>query len=190
MQKLIVGLGNPGANYTGTRHNIGFTLLDTLAQSYHLTWQQKPKFQAIVAEYSADGDKIIFAKPQNFYNTSGETVRAIRDFYKIPNENILVIHDELALPFGTIRTREQGSDAGNNGIKSIMSHIGKDFARIRVGIWHEVRENMPDANYVLGKFNKAESEKLPEIYNEVEKIIQEFMQNKITTTTWRLSKSI
>lgn len=186
MSKIIVGLGNPGSEYAATRHNVGFTMLDTFAEAHSLTWQHKPKFGALVAEYTHSGEKIILVKPQNFYNTSGETARAIRDFYKIPNENILAIHDELALPFGTIRTREQGSDAGNNGIKSIVNHIGKDFARIRIGVWHEVRENMHDANYVLGRFNKAEADKLPEIYGEVEKIIQEFIENKITTTTWRM----
>lgn len=186
MPKLIVGLGNPGSEYAATRHNTGFRILDAFAEAHTLTWQHKPKFSALVAEYTYNGEKILLAKPQNFYNTSGETVRAIRDFYKIANEDILVIHDELALPFGTVRTREQGGDAGNNGIRSIVNHIGKDFARIRVGVWHEVRENMHDANYVLGKFNKAEAEKLPEIYSEVVRIMQEFMQNKITTTTWRM----
>lgn len=186
MPKLIVGLGNPGSEYATTRHNLGFMILDVFAETHALSWQQKTKFGALTTEHTYKGEKIILAKPQNFYNTSGETVRAIRDFYKIANEDILVIHDELALPFGTIRTREQGSDAGNNGIKSIVNHIGKDFARIRVGIWHEVRENMPDASYVLGRFNKAEAEKLPDIHGEVEKILQEFMQNKITTTTWRI----
>lgn len=186
MPKLIVGLGNPGDEYTGTRHNLGFTLLNAFADVHNLNWQFKTKFNAAVAEYSTPSEKIYLVKPQTYYNNSGETVRALRDFYKIENIDILVIHDELALPFGTIRTREQGSDAGNNGVKSITNHIGKDFARIRVGIWHEVRDNMSDANYVLGKFNKAEAEKLPLIREEVNKIIQEFIQNKITTTTWRL----
>lgn len=186
MAKLIVGLGNPGSEFEGTRHNIGFAILDAVAQARQLSWQHKTKFQALTAEFTEAGEKIILAKPQTFYNNSGEAVRAIRDFYKITNENILVVHDELALPFGTIRTREQGSDAGNNGVKSVTSHLGQDFARVRVGIWQETREQTQDKNYVLAKFTKTEQGKFPEIGKEVAKVISEFIQNKITTTTWRL----
>ncbi|HEX6258817.1 MAG TPA: aminoacyl-tRNA hydrolase, partial [Candidatus Saccharimonadales bacterium] len=155
MPKLIVGLGNPGASYSQTRHNIGYMMLDRLAEAHRVAWQEKPKFKAYIAEITLHGNKALLVKPTTFYNNSGEVVRSIKDFYKIELHDILAIHDELALPFGTIRTRQQGSDAGNNGIKSLTAHLGNAYSRIRVGIWHELRDHMPDSDYVLSKFTQA-----------------------------------
>lgn len=158
--KLIVGLGNPGAQYAQTRHNIGFVLLDKLAKEWDADFQDKPKFKALVAATEVDGEKVLLIKPTTFYNLVGESVRAIRDFYKLENKDILVIHDDMALPFGTIRTRLSGSDAGNNGVKSLNQHLAEDYARIRVGVWSEYRENTPATDFVLGKLTASQQQQL------------------------------
>jgi PTH1 family peptidyl-tRNA hydrolase len=180
--KLIVGLGNPEKKYDDTRHNVGFDMLDSYAEREKAKWQDKPKFKAYVAELSAD-DKVILAKPTTYYNLSGESVRAIADFYKIPAQNILVIHDDHALPFGTVRTREQGSDGGNNGIKSINTHISAGTSRIRVGTGTELRDKMSDSDYVLSKFSAAERKQLSAIQPKINEIIDDFINDKFFATT-------
>src|SRR6476620_1335837 len=117
--KLVFGLGNPGKQYIGTRHNIGFETLDSLGIKQVSGFVLKDKFKAEIAELNIGGGKILLARPQTFYNEVGSSYRAICDFYKLEPEDTLVVHDELALPFGTVRVRQGGSDAGNNGIKSI-----------------------------------------------------------------------
>lgn len=165
--KLVFAQGNPGSQYTRTRHNVGFIALDALAEAESTTWKQSDKYKAEIAEVSLNGEKVLLVKPHSFYNETGQVARALVDFYKLnPAEDVLVIHDELALPFGTLRTREKGSDAGNNGIKSLNSHLGPDYARLRVGIWNESRDVMDDAAFVLSAFSKEESEQLTEIINK------------------------
>lgn len=158
--KFIVGLGNPGKQYEQTRHNTGFALLDALAGQWGAGFQEKSKFKALIAETTLKDEKVLLIKPTTFYNLVGESVRAIRDFYKCENSDILAIHDDMALPFGTIRTRLSGSDAGNNGIKSLNQHLGQDYARIRVGIWSDHRERIPATDFVLSTFTKKEQEAL------------------------------
>src|SRR5262245_59640375 len=126
---LIVGLGNVGLGYNGTRHNVGFSAVEAFASVNNMVWQDKTKFKANLAESTLGKQKVLLAKPATFYNDSGQTVLAIKNFYKLKNQDILVIHDDLALPLGTVRVRNAGSDAGNNGIKSIIAAIGSDFAR-------------------------------------------------------------
>jgi PTH1 family peptidyl-tRNA hydrolase len=164
--KLVVGLGNVGAHFTGTRHNVGFAVLDNFAASHNLEWTLKEKFKAIIAEGSIHDQKVILAKPTTFYNLSGESVRAIKDFYKIENTDILIVHDELALPFGTVRTRLGGSDAGNNGIKSVINHCGVDFIRVRTGIANDVLANYDAADFVLGRFSATETADWPKVVKE------------------------
>lgn len=180
--KLIIGLGNPEKKYVGTRHNVGFDMLDSYAERKEVEWQDKPKFKAAIAELPRV-DRIILAKPTTYYNLSGESVRAIADFYKIPAQNILVIHDDHALPFETVRTREQGSDGGNNGIKSINTHIGPDTNRIRVGTGTELRDKMSDSDYVLSKFSAAERKQLSAIQTKIDAIIDDFIDDKFVATT-------
>ncbi|NCU30954.1 aminoacyl-tRNA hydrolase [Candidatus Saccharibacteria bacterium] len=180
--KLIVGLGNPEFRYDGTRHNVGFAMLDIYAKREKAKWQDKPKFKALIAELMAD-EKIILAKPTTYYNLSGETVRAIADFYKIPVENILVVHDDYALPFGTLRTREQGSDGGNNGIKSINTHMGPGTNRVRIGTGTDLRDQMSDSDYVLSKFSEAERKDLIAMQHKIAEIIDNFINNKFFATT-------
>lgn len=154
--KLLIGLGNPEKKYDGTRHNVGFAVVDAFTEKQGVSFQERERFKAHMAELDHEGEKVLVAKPTTYYNLVGESVRAIADFYHITPENILVIHDELALPFGTVRTREKGSDAGNNGIKSIIQHIGPTTKRIRIGIANDLCEHMNAADFVLSKFKPAE----------------------------------
>jgi len=173
--KLIVGLGNVGSDYEGTRHNLGFYCLDRLAGAFRATWQDKPRFKALVTEQRMHDQKVILAKPTTFYNLSGEAVNALATFYKIPTADILVIHDELDLPFGKIRTRIAGSDAGNNGIKNITSHLGSAFARIRIGIDNDQTVYRDAADFVLDYFLPQEQQVLPRIAEHVLQFTDEFV---------------
>jgi PTH1 family peptidyl-tRNA hydrolase len=150
--KVILAQGNPGTQYASTRHNIGWILLDALASNYDAIFTPEKKFAADIATVTIDGEKTLLVKPATFYNETGRTARALVDFYKLnPASDLLVIHDDLSLPFGTVRVRDKGSDAGNNGIKSISSHIGPEYWRVRVGIEDGQRERQPDADFVLSR---------------------------------------
>ena len=159
--KLIIGLGNPGAEYNFTRHNFGFLALDFLFKVKGLEWESREKFGAI---YKKVGETI-FMKPQGFYNTSGVPVRAMMNYYKISAEEILVVLDDFNLPFGEIRFREKGSAGGNNGLKSIIQELKtEEFPRLRLGTGNEeLRRKIGDTDFVLGKFSAEEKAKLPEI---------------------------
>lgn len=154
--KLIIAQGNPGTDYAKTRHNIAWQVADALAGQAGVAFQAKPKFLAEIAEYTVDGEKIIIVKPQTFYNETGRAARALADFYKVASHDILALHDELALPLGTLRLRQGGSDAGNNGIKSLNAHLANDFWRLRLGIGSEQRTRVPDADFVLSRFTPDE----------------------------------
>ncbi|MGL5978550.1 MAG: aminoacyl-tRNA hydrolase [Erysipelotrichaceae bacterium] len=152
--KLIVGLGNPGKEYERTRHNAGFMVLDALAGAWNLNISTK-KFKGLLAETNIKGQKVILLKPQTYMNLSGESVRAVADFYNLEEEDILIIYDDLDLPVGKLRLREKGSAGGQNGVKSIIAHLGtQTFPRIRVGIGKDPR--IPTVDYVLGKFREDE----------------------------------
>ena len=163
---LIVGLGNPGPEYVNTRHNVGFMALQYFAGA-DAVW--KNELYAKVYRVDIDGVRIIFALPQTFMNDSGRAVRAIVDYYKIPIENVTVIHDDMDLKIGDFRTKIGGSSAGHNGIKSIDSAIGREYRRIRIGIGHPRNLGLPidAADWVLGKFTPAQ---LSEIQSVIEKI--------------------
>jgi peptidyl-tRNA hydrolase, PTH1 family len=178
--KLLIGLGNIGSRYDGTRHNTGFAILETLAAGHNLEWQAKDKFKAHIAEGMLHGEKVMLVKPTTYYNLAGEAVRAIKDFYKIENTDILIIHDELTLSYGTIRTRIGGSDAGNNGIKSIIAHIGEDIARVRVGVANDSLAQQDAADFVLGHFTQEEREQWPIILHTAITLINDFIDNKKT----------
>ena len=132
---LVVGLGNKGKEYGGTRHNIGFDCIDAFARATDLsTWVEKKDLKCLLASGTVGNTRVIAIKPTTYMNLSGEAVQAAVNFYKIAPSSITVVHDELDIPFGQIRTRMGGSDAGNNGIKSIIQHMGEDFGRVRIGI--------------------------------------------------------
>ena len=152
---IIAGLGNPTKTYEGTRHNIGFDMIDAIADKYNVTVTTK-KHKALTGKGMVDGVPVILAKPQTYMNLSGESIREIADFYKIPSENIIIIYDDISLEVGQLRIRKKGSAGGHNGIKNIIAHLGtQEFPRIKVGIGSK-----PDgwdlADYVLSKYSKAE----------------------------------
>jgi PTH1 family peptidyl-tRNA hydrolase len=178
--KLVIGLGNPEPKYDLTRHNIGFLLLDRFSSQLDASWQEKSKFKALTAEVHIGGEKALLVKPTTYYNLTGEAVRALVDFYKLtPATDIVVLHDELALPFGTLRTRLDGSDAGNNGIKSLIGHLGSEFARIRVGIApHDTAHKQDAVDFVLGKFTMAEQKSLDDIAHHALEFIENFVHKE------------
>lgn len=185
--KIIFAQGNPGSQYKNSRHNVGFVALDRLAEHHKKEFTKKPKFHADIAEFTETGEKILLVKPTTFYNETGQSARLLIDFYKLSATDVLVIHDDLALPFGTIRTRVKGSDAGNNGIKSLNAHLGHDYTRIRVGVDSELRERMPDADFVLGNFNRAESETLETtLIPKIVELVHEFCADTLATTSHKL----
>ncbi len=181
--KLIIALGNPEEKFKNTRHNVGFRMLSEYAKEKGIEFSIKEKFRACVAEFAVGGEKIILAKPTTYYNLTGEAARLISDFYKIAPEDVLIVHDELALPFGTIRTRIGGSDAGNNGIKSMNQHLGQGTARIRIGVYNELRDRIDDADFVLSNFTRTEDEALDQLVSKVSTIIDRFISGSFESTT-------
>jgi PTH1 family peptidyl-tRNA hydrolase len=173
--KLVVGLGNIGKEYDGTRHNAGFMCVDAFVASKNGEWSAQKARQALVADLRDGQTRILVCKPTTFMNNSGEAVQALQHFYKIQNADILVVHDELDIDFGSLRIRKGGSSAGNNGIKSLITHIGEDFMRIRVGVGPKKPEQMDAADFVLQKFSKDEQAELKTMTQEVGSIITEFI---------------
>ncbi len=152
---LIVGLGNPGTKYNDTRHNVGFRAVRHFVPE-DAVWRKE--HDALTYSERENGLRIIFALPQTFMNNSGNTVGALMAFYKIPIENLIVIHDDMDLKIGNVREKVGGSSAGHNGIKSIDAAVGSEYRRIRIGIGHPRDFNLPmdPADWVLGKFSKEE----------------------------------
>lgn len=166
--KIFVGLGNPGAEYANTKHNVGFMLADRLAKEISAeNWRNN--FNALVAESFFNGEKILIVKPQTFMNLSGEAVVPVADFYKIELENLIVAHDDLDLPVGNIRLRPKGSGGGHKGVASIIQHLGglQNFPRVRIGIGRPP-EIWSVNNHVLSPFN---SEDAPKIAAAIEDLV-------------------
>ena len=153
--KLIVGLGNPGKQYDQTRHNIGFEVIDTLSDQFSIPLNQS-KFKGLYGIGLHNGEKVLLLKPLTYMNLSGESIRAVMDYYQIELEDLLVIYDDLDLPVGKIRLRQKGSPGGHNGIKSTVAHLGtQEFNRIRIGI-NRPTPGMSVPDYVLGRFRQEE----------------------------------
>lgn len=190
--KLIIGLGNPGAEYAGTRHNFGFMAVDNFANAIGATFQNKAKFNALVAEVNIKDERVLLIKPLTFYNLVGESAQKISTFYKIPIENILAIHDEMALPLGSVRTRIGGSDAGNNGIKNMINNLGSNFARIRIGSGMppshdgDAQPTHDRRDYVLNRLNQHDQIKFQTELGEVNKFINDFITGQFRQTTFKL----
>jgi len=160
---LIVGLGNPGAEYAQTRHNAGFLLVEKLASRWRADWANERKFQARVARADCGGRKVLLCEPQTFMNLSGEAVGALVEFYRLPVTQLLVAVDDADLPFGEIRLRASGSSGGHHGLESIEQHLAsREFARLRIGIGRKDGERTI-TGYVLGKFDSGESEWLKKV---------------------------
>jgi PTH1 family peptidyl-tRNA hydrolase len=161
---LIVGLGNPGAKYERTRHNIGFQLMERLAEKWQAEWKLEKKFQASVARVTRDGAEAILARPQTFMNASGEAVGPLSVFYRVPPEKLLVAVDDADLPLGEIRLRASGSSGGHHGLESIEQHLGtRGFARLRMGIGRTTDGRREITGYVLAPFTKAEAALVEEV---------------------------
>ena len=160
---LIVGLGNPGAEYAKTRHNAGFLLVEKLAAKWKADWAKERKFTARMAKSERSGKSVLLCQPQTFMNLSGESVGAVTSFYQLPLKRILVAVDDADLPLGEIRLRKSGSSGGHHGLESIEQHVAsREFARLRIGIGRSdgAREI---ANFVLGRFDPDESAVLEKV---------------------------
>jgi len=154
--QIIVGLGNPGGTYKGTRHNVGFETIDKLAYDFNITMKKNTRFRAMVGEGRIGNKKVILVQPTTYMNLSGEAVRTVLDFYKIPPQDIIVIYDDVNLPVGDIRVRERGSAGGQKGMVDIIHQLSTDeFPRIRIGIG-ETPPGWTLKDYVLSRFLKEE----------------------------------
>ncbi|KKW32993.1 MAG: Peptidyl-tRNA hydrolase [Candidatus Uhrbacteria bacterium GW2011_GWA2_53_10] len=171
--KLIVGLGNPGKEYDHTRHNVGFLVLDRLAETAGGTWKGKKKWQSEISEIEIkDGVRVRLCKPQTFMNKSGDAVKALAQSEGVRAEDILVVYDEADFPFGKIAYRAEGSSAGHNGMQSILDQFpGAAIARVRVGIGRPENPLIPLEEWVLQRWSAEEAVRLPEIIDEAAKIV-------------------
>ena len=155
---LIVGLGNIGEKYQLTRHNVGFMVIDEITKNLTTSNIQKSNFHSTLEKSSYD----LFSKPTIYMNNSGMAVQAIKEYYKLEMEDIIVIHDDIDLPFGTVKFKIGGGHGGHNGLRSIDAHIGKEYTRVRIGVG-KPQDKADVANYVLNNFSKEELNKLPDI---------------------------
>ncbi len=171
--KLIVGLGNPGQEYSKTRHNVGFMALDAIAHSFNLEYT-KEKFNGSYIDFIYQGEKIILLKPEKYMNLSGEVVRDFVNFFKINVDDILIICDDLDTNIGTYRLRFKGSSGGHNGLKNIELHLcTKEYKRLKIGISNNKLIDTKD--YVLGMFRKDELELLNPIIEQMPSIIRDYL---------------
>lgn len=161
MRVIIVGLGNPGSRYDGTRHNIGFAVVDELARRAGKSWREKPAWNALTVELD---HSVLLVKPTTFMNDSGRAVRAISQYYDLEGENVCVVYDDRDLPFGTLRwTKDIRTGAHHNGLRSIAHEYGREMMRLRVGIGNDLMRHKPLADFVLDRFTGHEQETLADI---------------------------
>lgn len=171
---LIVGLGNIGDEYTGTRHNIGFVCVDEFARKNEFTpWINKTDLKCQLTQATIGETRVILCKPTTFMNLSGEAVQAVAHFYKVELDHIIVVHDELDIDYGQVRLRIGGSSAGHNGIKSVTKHLGEAYGRVRIGVGPKTPEQIDSADFVLQKFSPKEAEAMPKLTREVVAILSE-----------------
>ncbi len=185
---LIVGLGNPGRKYKANRHNIGFMAVDRLAGKFGISLNSV-KNRAIVGNGRIQQRAVVLAKPQTFMNLSGDSVGPLAAFYKIAPEKVLVVYDELDLPFGALRLREKGGAGGHNGMKSIINHLGQEFPRLRLGIGRPPGQMAP-ASWVLRDFGEDERPLLNVVLNEALQAIETFLIEGIQLAMSRHNKQI
>lgn len=176
---LIVGLGNPGAEYAGTRHNVGFMAVDALSNEFSFS-PFKAKFDGLIAEGTINGEKVYLLKPQTYMNLSGNSVVKAAHFYKILPENVIVLHDDMDLPCGKIKVKCGGGSGGHNGIKSIDAAITPNYNRIRIGVGHPNPKNNTDVvDYVLGSFSKDDKALIENNINLIAKSIDILLKKGI-----------
>jgi PTH1 family peptidyl-tRNA hydrolase len=185
---LIAGLGNPGREFKGNRHNIGFMVVDRLAEKYGIRLgrvQQK----AITGEGRIKERPVILVKPQTFMNRSGDSVGPLASYYKVPLEHVLVIYDEIDLPFGTLRLRSKGGSGGHNGMKSVIQHLGQDFPRMRLGVGRS-SGRMPPAAHVLRDFDKDEQLVLLELLDQAVETVETFLVENVDLAMTRHNRIV
>jgi peptidyl-tRNA hydrolase, PTH1 family len=187
--QLIVGLGNPEPKYDQTRHNIGFAAVDALAKAWQISMSENRKFQGVFGEGMAARTKIRLLKPSTYMNLSGQSIRAVCDWYKLPAESVLVIYDDMDLPLGRIRLRLSGSAGGHNGVKSTIAHLNtQNFPRLRIGI------GKPDAtntvSFVLGRFNAAENQVMSLVLKLVAEAIELSLKQGVEMAMNRFNSQI
>jgi PTH1 family peptidyl-tRNA hydrolase len=172
---LVVGLGNVGKEYEGTRHNIGFAAVDRfVADQDFPAWMDKKDLKCHLTSTQIGDSKVIVIKPTTLMNLSGEAVQAVIHFYKVNPDYVVAVHDELDIPFGQIRTRVGGSSAGHNGIKSITKAIGEQYGRVRIGIGPKLHEQQDSSDFVLGRFTSDQEAHMKELTREVSAILSEY----------------
>lgn len=166
---LVVGLGNPGKEYDGTRHNIGFEAIDYISKKYNID-VNRTKFKGVFGEGFINGSKVVLLKPTTYMNLSGESIREAINFYKLEKEEVIVIYDDISLEVGKLRIREKGSAGGHNGIKSIIANMNTDiFPRIKIGVGQPKGDLV---SHVLGKFSKEEVQDLNEVIEASSKAVE------------------
>lgn len=187
---IIVGLGNPTKEYEGTRHNVGFAVIDAIADKYNISVTER-KNRAFCGKGIIAGQKVLLAKPQTYMNLSGESVRGLLDYFKIDEETeLIVIYDDVSLDVGQLRIRKKGSAGGHNGIKNIITHLGHNvFQRIKVGVGEKPKE-YDLADYVLGHFSKAEKELMEEGYKNAIEAIEKILQGEIDGAMNQFNKKV
>ena len=174
---LLVGLGNPGSNYTNTRHNIGFKIIDAINTHFKLS-KQKPKFKGLLTTGNIDEKKIYAIKPLTFMNNSGTAIKELIDYFKIEAKDVIVFHDDMDIDFGKVKAKFGGGSAGHNGIESIDKFIGKDYSRVRIGIG-KPKGNIEVADYVLQNFDEDESLGIEKISNHINDSISFLVEKKL-----------
>ncbi|MBP3664279.1 MAG: aminoacyl-tRNA hydrolase [Tyzzerella sp.] len=187
---IIVGLGNPTKEYEGTRHNVGFEVIDRIADKYNISVTDR-KSRAFCGKGIIAGQKVLLVKPQTYMNLSGESVRGLVDYYKIDEESeLLVIFDDISLDVGQLRIRKKGSAGGHNGIKNIIAHLGSNvFNRIKVGVGEKPKE-YDLADYVLGHFSKAEQEVMEDGYKDAIQAVELILQGEIDGAMNQFNKKV
>jgi PTH1 family peptidyl-tRNA hydrolase len=171
---LVIGLGNLGDEYAGNRHNLGFMVLDKYQASHDFSgWVTKKDLDCELSTGQIGATRVLLAKPTTFMNNSGESAQKLQKFYRVYNPETVVVHDELDIDFGTIRTRIGGGSAGHNGIKSLTDTLGEDYGRIRIGIGPKTHAKMDSADFVLQDFSTEQKELLPKLINEACSLLDE-----------------
>lgn len=185
---IIVGLGNPTTEYEGTRHNVGFEVIDAIADKYNISMTER-KHRAFCGKGIIAGQKVLLIKPQTYMNLSGESVRSALDFYKVdPESEILVIYDDVSLGVGQLRIRKKGSAGGHNGIKNIIAHLGTSvFLRIKVGVGEKPKE-YDLADYVLGHFSKEDKVLMQDGYKDATEAVEMILMGDIETAMNQFNK--
>lgn len=184
---MIVGLGNPGIEYEGSRHNVGFAVIDALCEKHNAKCERM-KFKSYIGEANIGGERVLLQKPLTYMNNSGEAVAACSKFYKIPVENILVIYDDISLEPGTIRIRRKGSAGGHNGLKDIIAYKGEDFPRIKIGIGAKPHPDYELKDWVLGKFSGEDKEKALIAVGNAVRAVGELLSRGIDSAMNKYSK--